>query len=137
MTKTEKQPRPPKPTQPTKWWMEKYELLQTYANREGHSVVPVSHVEKTKSGTPILLGDWVSYQRGLHKRGLLSPDCEKMLAGLPKWDWGPIKRGPKRNEQQAKHIKQLREKGLSLSQIALQVNLSRQRVHQILKKEGK
>lgn len=118
-------------------WTYKYEALQNYIKREGHSKVPSTHIEKTSSGTPIFLGDWVAHQRGLKKRGLLSPERERMLAGLPQWDWGPLKRGPRKNEQQAKHIKQLRDKGLSLSEIAYEVKLSRQRVHQILKKEGR
>ena len=116
-------------------WTQKYEALQHFINREGHAIVPATHIEKTSNGTPILLGDWVSHQRSLKKKGLLSPDREKLLAGLKGWNWGPIKRGPKKNEEQAKTIKLLRQKGLSLSQIAYEVELSRQRVHQILKKE--
>lgn len=118
-------------------WTHKYEALQKYINREGHSQVPSTHIEKLNNGTTILLGDWVSHQRGLRKRGLLSPERERLLSGLPNWNWGPLKRGPKKNEQQAEHIKKLRNKGMSLSEIAYEVGLSRQRVHQILKKEGK
>lgn len=118
-------------------WLNKYCALQDYIKREGHSEVPSTHIEKIEDGTTILLGDWVSYQRGLHKRGLLSPDREQLLAGLPQWKWGPFKRGPKKDQARIAHIQQLRKKGMSLSEIAYQVSLSRQRVHQILKKEGK
>lgn len=83
-----------------------------------------------------MLGDWVSHQRSLKKHGALSPEREKFLAGLPDWQWGPLKRGPKKNEAKAQRIKELRRQGKSLSEIAYEVQLSRQRVHQILKKEG-
>lgn len=113
-------------------WNQKYEALVTYATREGHTRVPAEYIEQTAGGT-ILLGDWVSHQRNSKRKGLLSPGRERQLAGLPGWEWGPLKKGPRKNEERAREIRVLHEKGMSLSQIALQVNLSRQRVHQILK----
>lgn len=113
-------------------WQQKYEALTNYANREGHTRVPANHIEQTPSGT-ILLGDWVSHQRNAMRKGLMSPARINKLAGLPGWEWGPLKKGPRRNEERAQTISSLHEQGLSLSQIADQVYLSRQRVHQILK----
>lgn len=113
-------------------WQEKYRALVEYSTREGHTRVPANYTEKTESGT-ILLGDWVSHQRNAKRKGLMSPAREQKLAGLPGWEWGPLKKGPRKNEQRAQEITELHEQGLSLSQIADRVGLSRQRVHQILK----
>lgn len=113
-------------------WQQKYEALTAYAKREGHTRVPADHIEKTAGGT-VLLGDWVSHQRNAMRKGLMSPARAGKLTGLPGWEWGPLKKGPRKNEERARQITALHEEGLSLSQIADRVGLSRQRVHQILK----
>lgn len=113
-------------------WQQKYQALLNYAHREGHARVPADHIEKTASGT-ILLGDWVSHQRNAMRKGLISPARVGKLTGLPGWEWGPLKKGPRKDEERARLITTLHGQGLSLSQIADQVGLSRQRVHQILK----
>lgn len=86
------------------------------------------------AGVSVFLGNWVSHQRQNYKSGHLSPERIAALAGLPGWDWGPLKRGPQRDEERDLRIKELCDNGLSLQQIADKVNLSRQRVHQIIQR---
>lgn len=56
------------------------------------------------------------------------------LESFPGWNWGPLKPGRKVSPKRDQEIVQARESGLKLEQIAEQHNLSRQRVHQIVKR---
>jgi hypothetical protein len=57
-------------------------LLRRYVAREGHSRVPVKHVE---DGFP--LGAWVSNQRASYASGGLKPDQAQRLSLVPNWVW--------------------------------------------------
>ncbi len=68
-------------------WDEMFTLLQRYAEREGHAVPPVAHVE---DGEP--LGNWVrtntnqaAYRGKLGKR--ITADRIAKLESLPGWGW--------------------------------------------------
>ena len=63
-------------------WDTALELLRRFADREGHTLVPVSHVE---SGFP--LGNWVITRRHEFSRGVLSADRAALLEMLPGWSW--------------------------------------------------
>lgn len=63
-------------------WDDRYELVQRFAIREGHSRVAQKHVEKG-----IALGSWVSTQRD--KQNKLSPERRAKLEALPGWTWDP------------------------------------------------
>lgn len=107
--------------------------LQQYISREGHALVPANHVEILE-GSSINLGAWVGYMRQRKKNNRLTSERIEALSAIPEWNWGPLKPGPATKNNRNNEIAQLRRNGLSLAQIADQYQLSRQRVHQIVKR---
>ncbi len=61
--------------------MQHFELLRAYADREGHTNVPVDYVEDG-----LKLGQWTRLRRREHKK--LSPDRQAPLEAIPGWFWG-------------------------------------------------
>lgn len=107
--------------------------LTQFSERTGHTRIPAVHVEIV-DGREINLGAWVGYMRQRHKKGQLSTDKTETLQSLPGWTWGPLKPGPATNHDRNSEIIQMRGDGLTLREIADSYDLSRQRVHQIVKK---
>lgn len=70
-------------------WEEKLQLLIKFQAREGHTSVPVNHVEEGES-----LGIWVFAQRdyyaGRRERGTITPSRKARLEAIPTWSWNPI-----------------------------------------------
>lgn len=117
-------------------WNKHYEALVQYHDRYGDAMPPSGHVEFLGDGEEINLGNWVSYMRTRYKQGALSEDRVKRLEALPTWQWGPVRPGPKSQDvfvQRNIEIISKHLSGVSLSKIARQHGLSRQRVHQIVK----
>lgn len=118
-------------------WMKYYKALLQYLYRYGDALVPSSHIEFLDSGESVNLGRWVTYMRTRYRQKALSAERISLLEELPSWSWGPVRPGPKSKEvviQRNNHIVWLREhEGMALAQIAKRYNLSRQRVHQIVK----
>lgn len=71
-------------------WDERYEMVQAFARREGHSRVAQKHVEHG-----VALGSWVSTQRD--KRDKLSPERRAKMEALPEWTWDPYEEQWQRN----------------------------------------
>ena len=107
--------------------------LQQYITREGDALVPATHIEIVDA-TQINLGAWVGYMRQRYKNDKLAQDRIDDLNAISGWTWGPLKPGPATKTLRNDDITKLRSTGLSLSQIADQYNLSRQRIHQIVKR---
>lgn len=107
--------------------------LQQFADRTGHTRVPAVHVEIV-DGAEVNVGAWVGYIRQRRKKNLLSPDKIQILENLNGWEWGPLKPGPATNHNRNSEILRMRGQGMTLRQIADSYDLSRQRVHQIVKK---
>jgi DNA-binding NarL/FixJ family response regulator len=107
--------------------------IQQFISREGHARVPAIHVEIV-DGKEVRVGAWVGYIRQRAKKGILSAEKRAALDAIPGWQWGPLKPGPATNHSRNSEILSLREKGMTLRQIADSFDLSRQRVHQIVKK---
>lgn len=107
--------------------------LQQFAERTGHTRVPALHVEII-DGKEISIGAWVGYIRQRQKKGLLSAEKAATLSTLPGWEWGPLKPGPASDSSRNSEILRMRGQGMTLRQIADSYDLSRQRVHQIVKK---
>lgn len=106
--------------------------LQQYISRENHGRVPSNHVE-ILNGEDIFLGAWVSYVRQRRRHNKLKPEFTQRLDSIAEWTWGPLKRGPKRKNERNEKILHMRSQGLSITQISDEFNISRQRVHQIVK----
>jgi superfamily II DNA or RNA helicase len=64
-------------------WEEAFERLQSYACREGQSLVPTSY--RDRDG--FKLGDWVARQRQRRQRGTLTRERVRRLESLPGWAW--------------------------------------------------
>lgn len=106
--------------------------LKQYSEREGHCNVPSTHVEKVDN-FECSLGPWVGYVRQRYKKSQLSEEKVKVLNNLPGWQWGPLKPGPATDVIRNKKIQEMRASGSSLRQIADAFDLSRQRIHQIVR----
>lgn len=118
-------------------WNHYITALNTYTARTGHARVPATHTETLNAGSPdttdVRLGSWVAYVRQRYRSGLLSVDRANQLAGLPGWEWGPLRPGPSADHGRNMKIRTLRAEGVSLQKIGDEFGLSRQRVHQIVK----
>jgi len=86
-SKSEIQPQQQQPEQVdfvdrSSYWVYMYYLLMVFKEREGHTAIPVAHVEKGWQ-----LGMWLSDQRRLYKRQQLHPEEQQRLemAGI-EWD---------------------------------------------------
>jgi hypothetical protein len=65
-------------------WMQRYEMLCRFVNREGHALVPSAHQEGS-----VALGAWVSTQRRLFRRQKLDNNRQQLLEKLGGWEWSP------------------------------------------------
>ena len=108
--------------------------LRQFSAREGHTRVPAIHIEIV-DGTEVNIGAWVGYMRQRKKKGNLPSTRVAQLEALPGWEWGPLRPGPATNINRNQEILTMRREGRTLRQIADFFDLSRQRVHQIVKKQ--
>lgn len=107
--------------------------LFQFSAREGHCRVPAIHVEIFE-GKEIALGAWVGYIRQRYRKNQISDKRIDALVQVPGWEWGPLKPGPATDAQRNHRILHMRATGHSLRQIADHFELSRQRIHQIVKR---
>lgn len=120
----------------SKRWETNYKLLLQYYDRHENVLVPSDHVEFTQNNEQVNLGGWISYMRTRYRQGKLPNEKISMLEAIPTWTWGPIRPGPKSKDAiliRDSVILAEYTNGKSLSQIAKLHNLSRQRIHQIIK----
>jgi hypothetical protein len=115
-------------------WNTKYQLLLDYTTQHGNALVGTKYVHHTPTGE-VPLGHWVSNQRVKYRAGKLSPERAALLAGLPGWNWGPLLRGRRSKPERDAQVRDLRTQGLSLAQIADRMGVTRQRIHQILRRQ--
>ena len=107
--------------------------LTQYTTREGHSKVPAVHIENFEE-KEITLGAWVGYIRQRYRKGLLPQERIDKISQISNWQWGPFQPGPATDSKRNEIIRNMRTDGKSLREIADEFDLSRQRVHQIIKK---
>ena len=105
--------------------------LNQFRLREGHCKVPATHIEMYEFD-PVRLGNWVNYTRGRHRKNELPSERVCALEMTPKWEWGPLRRGPHRKLERDAEILTARRGGQTMPQIARRYGLSRQRIHQIV-----
>lgn len=106
--------------------------LKQFSEREGHCNVPAVHTEIV-DGVEVTLGAWVGYVRQRRRKNQLSEERTVAIQSISGWQWGPLKPGPATDKNRNSEIHQMRAEGHSLRQIADRFDLSRQRVHQIVK----
>jgi Mor family transcriptional regulator len=112
------------------------QALESYILREGNSRVPATHIEKIENSnfSEISLGAWVGYIRQRYRKNLLADSRISRLEQIRGWQWGPFQPGPATDSLRNEKIKNMRQDGRSLREIADEFDLSRQRIHQIIKK---
>ncbi|MBO0728377.1 MAG: Helicase associated domain protein [Acidimicrobiaceae bacterium] len=66
-------------------WGEGHARLQSYAQREGHTLVPARTSEDG-----FQLGQWVHNQRREYRQGTLDEERRSRLEALPGWTWNPL-----------------------------------------------
>lgn len=106
--------------------------LFQFSSREGHCNIPAIHTEIVENND-VTLGAWVGYVRQRRRKNQLSDERAAAIQAVPGWQWGPLKPGPATDSDRNYEILQMRAAGSSLRQIADKFDLSRQRVHQIVK----
>lgn len=106
--------------------------IKQFSEREGHCKIPAIHIE-ILDGKEIALGSWVGYARQRKRKNQLSEKRSVELEQIPGWEWGPLKPGPATDKNRNQNILQMRARGASLREIADEFDLSRQRIHQIVK----
>lgn len=106
--------------------------LSQFSAREGDCNVPAVHIEIVDNND-VTLGAWVGYVRQRRRKNQLSDERAAAIQAINGWQWGPLKPGPSTDSNRNSEILQMRAAGSSLRQIADKFDLSRQRVHQIVK----
>lgn len=108
--------------------------LEQYIQKNGNSKIPAAHIEELEN-QKINLGAWAGYVRQRYRKNQLSESRIQMLQSINGWEWGPFQPGPATDLGRNEQIRLMRfEKKMSLREIADEFDLSRQRVHQIIKK---
>jgi len=74
------------------WWESSFHLLEKFAIREGHTLVPHGLLEGNEN-----LGSWVLIQRQFCKKGKMPIERTRRLAALPFWNWSPQETRTKSN----------------------------------------
>ena len=114
-------------------WQYRFDALVQYTNRTGTSLVPATQVE-VHEGKNVALGAWVAYNRQQYRTGELSTPRKQALEKLAGWHWEKQKPGRRYDKTRDTDITKRYESGERVGDIAKSYNLSRQRVHQIVKK---
>lgn len=108
--------------------------LEQYIQKNGNSRIPAAHIE-TLENEKINLGAWAGYVRQRYRKNKLNKPRIDRLEIITGWQWGPFQPGPATDLGRNEQIRLMRfEKKMSLREIADEFDLSRQRVHQIVKK---
>lgn len=107
------------------------EALTNFTNREGHSRVPLSHIERLTSEHSVALGKIVRDLRGAYRKNEVDEATIKAVEALG-FQWSP--RGPRSDARRNSEMIAMRKQGTSLTKIAEHFNVTRQRVHQIVGK---
>jgi hypothetical protein len=117
----------------TERWQEHLAALNQYINRTGSALVPSNHIE-VYGGRNIALGAWVSYNRQRHRNGTLSAERTSTLSALTGWKWEKQQPGRRYDKARDANILERYKSGVSAKSLADEFGLSRQRVHQIVRR---
>ena len=117
-------------------WEYRFGALKQYADRTRTSLVPATQVE-IYQGKNVARGAWVAYNRQQYRAGELPVARQCALESLVGWHWDKQKPGRRYDTLRDAEITQRYKSGERVGIIADSYNLSRQRVHQIVKKVSK
>ena len=114
-------------------WQYRFNALKQYADRTGTSLVSATQVE-IYQGKKVPLGAWVAYNRQQYRAKELSVARQQALEQLVGWHWQKQKPGRRYDRARDAEIMKRYNNGERVGSIADSYDLSRQRVHQIIKK---
>lgn len=117
-------------------WSRNVLALKNFVERNGHADVP-SAFSVEVDGKQIFLGPWVSKVRSQHRAGKLVPHRSRELEEISGWHWDSSRPGPRVPGGRDEEILARFEAGESTRAIADELNLTTQRVNQILRKVRK
>jgi hypothetical protein len=107
--------------------------LRDFVSTNNHSEVPSGFVYEI-NGHSLKLGAWVGYIRARGRANNLSTEKYEELSSVSTWFWYQRKPGPYGDKNRDISIHEARKSGKSLQSIANEWDLSRQRVHQIVRR---
>lgn len=122
-------------TSRTDRWQLRFDALCQYTNRTGTSLVPATQVELYE-GRNVAIGSWVANNRQHYRTGVLPLERQQLLETLTGWTWNKQKPGRRYDTNRDADIISRHTNGERVGSIAVEFNLSRQRVHQILKRKS-
>lgn len=111
-------------------WHDNLRALQLWAITHGNPMAPAT-ATVTLDGRQVRVGGFVAYVRHRHRRGLLEQSRAAQLERIDGWTWSPLRPGPRGEASRNNEIRRLRREGYTLTELAEQFNMSRQRIHQI------
>lgn len=82
-------------------------------------------------GEAVRVGAFVAYVRNRRRSGRLEPARAAELEEIPGWTWGPLRTGPQGHAARNEDIRRRRREGWTLTELAEEFGMSRQRVHTI------
>lgn len=114
-------------------WDRHVRALVLFVEEHGHAEVPSAFSVQTADGT-VFLGPWVSKVRGQYRNGKLLPHRAAELSKIPGWHWNVSKPGPRVHRGRDEEIIQRVADGTPVRDIAKELNITTQRVNQILRR---
>lgn len=114
-------------------WNKYIGALRQFSDQHGHANVPAAYIADL-SGEKLKLGNWVGYIKARGRMGRLSQERRSQLEAINGWNWSSRRPGPSGDPGRDEQIAIARKGGRSLQSIAVEWNLSRQRVHQIVRR---
>lgn len=114
-------------------WNSYVQQLKNFSEENGHTNVPANYKISLEDSV-VKLGNWVGYIRARGRSGKLPQERRNQLESIPNWTWDARKPGPNGDADRDEQIVLARRNGRSLQSIAVEWNLSRQRVHQIVRR---
>jgi hypothetical protein len=114
-------------------WARNIQALQVFIDSYGHTNVPSAYSVDI-DGNTIFLGPWVSKTKSQYRNGKLLPHKARELESIPGWHWESSRPGPRVSGGRDASIVERHASGESSRKIANELNLTTQRVNQILRK---
>lgn len=116
-------------------WSTHIKALEQFVSRTGTSLVPTTHIEIV-DGRNIALGAWIAYNRQRQRQGTLSQERVAQLSSFAGWRWEKQKPGRQQDAERDMEIVAQYQQGKSARTLAEVYSLSRQRVHQIIRRNS-
>ncbi|MEY2957700.1 MAG: Mor transcription activator family [Actinomycetota bacterium] len=105
--------------------------LQEWALVTGDPMAPSGSTVTLPDGQVVNVGTFVAYVRYRYRIGRLPEHRSSELESIPGWTWSALRPGPKGEADRNAEIRKKRKEGMTLTELADEYGMSRQRIHQI------